>query len=150
MDLRIAIRRLLARPAHTALLVAIVGIGLLPALRGSRANIETTLRSSASAARSSFGRAPAALVVFEVAFSVVLLVGAALMGRTLANLEAIEPGFAPGGLIAMHVDLPTDRYPTVEARAAFFDAAIARLKGVTGVTDAALATGTPPGQGGFS
>ena len=138
--------------ASAVLLTLVTGvvIGLLPALRGSRANIEATLRSSAAAARSSFGRAPAALVVFEVAFSVVLLIGAALMGRTLANLEAIEPGFEPGDLIAMHVDLPTDRYPTAEARAAFFDAAIARVRGVQGVTDAALATGTPPGQGGFS
>jgi predicted permease len=125
-------------------------IGLLPALRGSRPNIEATLRSSAAAARSSFGRAPAALVVFEVAFSVVLLIGAALMARTLANLEAIEPGFEPSGLIAMHVDLPSDRYPTVEARAAFFEAAFERLAGVNGVSATALATGVPPSQGGFS
>ena len=66
-------------------------IGLLPALRGSKPNIESTLRASSSAARSSFGRVPSALVVFEVAFSVVLLVGAALMARTLANLRTIDP-----------------------------------------------------------
>jgi putative ABC transport system permease protein len=141
--------RIVAVAFGLTLLTGLV-IGLLPALRGSRPNIETTLRSSSSAARSSFGRAPAALLVFEVAFSVVLLIGAALMARTLANLHAIEPGFEPSGLIAMHVDLPTDRYPTVGSRAAFFEAAFERLKAVPGVTDVALATGTPSGQGGFS
>jgi predicted permease len=72
------------------------------------------------------------------------------MARTLANLHAIEPGFEPASVIAMNVDLPSDRYPTVEARAAFFQTAIERLRSVPGVTDAAVATGTPPGQGGFS
>jgi putative ABC transport system permease protein len=125
-------------------------IGLLPALRGSKPNIESTLRASSSAARSSFGRVPSALVVFEVAFSVVLLVGAALMARTLANLQAIDPGFEPSGLIALHVDLPTDRYASPESRAAFFDAVFDRLKGAPGVLDATMATGVPPSQGGFS
>jgi putative ABC transport system permease protein len=125
-------------------------IGLLPALRGSKPNIESTLRASSSSARSSFGRVPAALVVFEVAFSIVLLVGAALMARTMANLQAIDPGFEPSGLIALHVDLPTDRYRSLQARGAFFDELFQRLRGVPGVTGMALATGLPPGQGGFS
>jgi len=126
-----------------------LAIGLLPALRGSRENIETTLRATSTAVRSSYGRAPAALVVLEVAFSLVLLVGAALMARTLVNLEAIDPGFQPEGLIAMHVDLPSDRYPP-GTRGAFFDAVVERLRGVPGVTGAAVAMGLPPGQGGFS
>jgi putative ABC transport system permease protein len=138
--------------AAAVALTAITGIviGLLPAIRGSRGNIETTLRTSSSAVRSSYGRAPAALVVLEVAFSVVLLVGAALMARTLANLEAIDPGFEPDGLVAMQVNLPTDRYSGSAARTAFFDTLLDRLKAVPGIADAALAYGTPPGQGGFT
>jgi predicted permease len=134
------------------LLTAITGIviGLLPAIRGSRGNIETTLRASASAVRSSYGRAPAALVVIEVAFSVVLLVGAALMARTLVKLQAIDPGFQPEGLVALQVNLPSDRYPNAAARGAFFEAVIDRLTAVPGISGAALATGTPPRQGGFS
>jgi predicted permease len=131
-------------------LVTGLAIGLLPALRGSKSNVESTLRASSSAARSSFGRAPAALVVFEVAFSVMLLVGAALMARTMAKLQAIDPGFEPSGLIAMHVDLPSDRYSSPESRAAFFAAVFERLKAAPGVSDATMATGTPPSQGGFS
>ena len=133
-------------------MTAITGvvIGLLPAIRGSRANVETTLRASAAAVRSSYGRTPAALVVLEVAFSVVLLVGAALMARTLVNLHAIDPGFEPEGLVAMHVDLPTDRYPDVASRLAFFDEVFAKVGAIPGVTAAAAATGTPPRQGGFT
>lgn len=133
-------------------MTAITGvvIGVLPAIRGSRANVETTLRASAAAVRSSYGRTPAALVVVEVAFSVVLLVGAALMARTLVNLHAIDPGFEPEGLVAMHVDLPTDRYPDVAARLAFFDEVFAKVGSIPGVTAVAAATGTPPRQGGFT
>ena len=125
-------------------------VGLLPALRGSRGNLEMTLRGSSPAARASYGRAPSLLVVFEVAFSVVLLIGAALMARTMANLESIDPGFNADGLIGLHVDLPTDRYPDVVARGAFFDAVIERLKATPGILDVAVATGVPPSQGGFS
>ena len=72
-------------------------VGLLPAIRGSRGNLESTLRASAPAARGSYGRAPALLVILEVAFSMLLLLGAALMARTLVNLERIDPGFRPTG-----------------------------------------------------
>ena len=125
-------------------------VGLLPALRGSRGNLEMTLRGSSPAARSSYGRAPSLLVVFEVAFSVVLLIGAALMARTMANLESIEPGFKAEGLIGLHVDLPTDRYPDAVARGAFFDGVVERLKATPGILDVTVATGLPPSQGGFS
>ena len=122
-------------------------VGLLPALRGSRGNLEMTLRGSSPAARSSLGRAPSLLVVFEVAFSVVLLIGAALMARTMANLESIEPGFKAEGLIGLHVDLPTDRYSDAVARGAFFDGVVERLKATPGILDVTVATGLPPPRG---
>jgi len=127
-----------------------LAIGLLPALRGSAASVEATLRASSSAARSAYGLTPSALVVCEVAFSLILLIGAALMARTMTKLAAIEPGFDPAGLVTIHVDLPTDRYPGAASRAAFFDALFERLGGVAGVSDAAVASGMPPTQGGFS
>ena len=141
--------RVVAVAIGLTLLTGIV-VGLLPALRGSRGNLEMTLRGSSPAARASYGRAPSLLVVFEVAFSVVLLIGAALMARTMANLESIEPGFKAEGLIGLHVDLPTDRYPDVVARGAFFDAVIERLRATPGILDVTVATGVPPSQGGFS
>jgi predicted permease len=131
-------------------LVTGVLTGLLPAIRGSRPDLEATLRGTSAAARGSFGFAPGALVALEVSFSVVLLVGTALMARTLLNLEAITPGFEPAGLVSMHIDLPSDRYPSAAARAAFFETLFERLRSVPGISDATLAYGVPPEQGGFT
>src|SRR5690606_35596623 len=111
--------------AVAAVLTLITGMlfGILPALRGSRVNLETTLRRGSDAARLRQGYgAQAALVVVEVAFAVVLLVGAALMMRTLTNLNAIDAGFDPEGVVSFHVALPSDRYASRAARIGFFDA----------------------------
>ncbi|HTI38641.1 MAG TPA: ABC transporter permease [Vicinamibacterales bacterium] len=136
--------------ALAATLLTGVAIGLLPAWRGTRQAIDSCLRGGSRSAAAPFGRASALLIVIEVAFSLVLLTGAALMARTLVNLNAIDPGFDPEGLISMHVDLPSDRYPSVQARAAFFDDVAARLSHVPGVLDSAVSQGLPPGHGGFS
>ena len=134
-------------------LIIVTGIlfGLVPAWRGSRPNLETTLRGGGQAAgRGSYGRVPGLLVVAEVAFAVILLVGAALMARTLSNLHAIDPGFEPRGLVAMHVQLPTDRYPTRAARIEFFSAVSERLRVVPGITGVTVSQGTPPSLGGIT
>ncbi|HVL68940.1 MAG TPA: ABC transporter permease [Vicinamibacterales bacterium] len=142
--------RVLAVAAALTLVTGFI-FGLLPALRGSRPNLETTLRSGGQRpTRGAYGRLPAGLVVVEVAFAVVLLVGAALMTRTLVNLNAIDPGFRPDGLVAMHVALPSDRYPTTAARLAFFDTLDQKLRGIGPIRDVALSQGTPPSIGGIS
>jgi putative ABC transport system permease protein len=135
--------------AFAVTLVIGIAIGLLPAWRGSRQAIESGLRTSSRSTATPFGRASSVLIAVEVAFSLVLLTGAALMARTLLNLNAIAPGFEPDGVISMHVDLPSDRYPTQQARAAFFEDARGRLARVPGVLDSAVAGGLPPDQGGF-
>ena len=87
------------------------------------------------------------LVVAEVAFSLILLVGAALMIRTFGNLQAIDPGFEPGGLVAMEVSLPTDKYVGEGSRSAFFEAVRERLVATPGVADVAVAAGVFGGGG---
>ena len=125
--------------------------GLFPAFRGSRPNLETTLRAGGGGGgRGTYGRVPGALVVIEVAFAVILLVGAALMTRTLANLNAIDPGFEPEGLITMHVALPSDRYPGTAANVAFFETLSEKVRGIAGVTGVAVSGGAPPSIGGIS
>ena len=125
-----------------------LGVGLVPALRGSRAKPETILKNSAG--RVSTGRLPGALVALEVAFSLVLLAGAALMTRTLVKLQSIDPGFDPNGLVAMHLDLPSDRYGTPAAQHAFFDDVQRRLARIPGVTGSTVTGGVPPDLGGIS
>jgi putative ABC transport system permease protein len=142
--------RVLAVAAVLTLLTGLL-FGLLPAVRGSRVNLETTLRRGSDASgRGAYGRVPGALVVVEVAFAVVLLVGAALMIRTLAKLNAIDAGFEPEGVVSLHVALPSDRYPSHQARVAFFEAVADRLRGAGGITQVAVSQGAPPSIGGIS
>lgn len=125
--------------------------GLFPALQGSRPDLEHTLRASGTGGgRLAYGRLPAVLVIAEIAFAVVLLVGAALMTRTLANLNAIEPGFDPDGLVTMHVALPSHRYPTSNSRIEFFERVAEQLKGAPGVRHVAASVSAPPGIGGIT
>ena len=142
--------RVLAVAAGLTILTGFI-FGLLPAFRGSRPNLESTLRmAGGSGTRGSYGRIPGSLVVLEVAFAVILLVGAALMTRTLANLNAIDAGFEPDGLITMHIALPSDRYPTMTTNVAFFDSLTEKLRGVPGIRGAAVSQGAPPSIGGIS
>jgi predicted permease len=123
--------------------------GVVPALRGSAPNVEMILKSGSGGGR---GRTPdsrlsGALVVAEVAFSLILLVGSALMVRTFVNLHALEPGFNPEGVMAVSLSLPTDKYVGEGSQAAFLEALRERLRGVQGVSDVAVAAGVFGGAG---
>ena len=76
--------------------------GLLPALHGSRADLNTTLKRAADrrAPRSGMTRHASLLVVAEVALALILLVGSALLIRTSLALRGVDPGFDP----AQHPD----------------------------------------------
>ncbi len=83
----------------------------------------------------------AGLVVAEVALSIVLLAGAALMTRSLLKLEAIDIGLNPDGLLAMQLALPAPAYADAAVRDDFIARVVERLKthsNVTGVTAGAL------------
>jgi hypothetical protein len=96
--------RILAFAAGATALTA-AACGLVPALRASRPNLDAGLRGVKSGSGRSTGRMSGPLVVVEVAFSIVLLVGAALLIRTFTQLSAIEPGFDPDGVVTAHIDL---------------------------------------------
>jgi putative ABC transport system permease protein len=87
---------------------------LVPALRTLRVNLVESLRegsqqATAGAARQ---RLRGALVVAEVSLAVVLVVGAGLMGRSLAALGRVPLGFDPEGVLTMRLALPAARYDT--------------------------------------
>ena len=124
-----------------------VVFGLAPALRASRASFDWVLKSARGVGALPLSRFSSVLVVAEVAFSLILLVGAALMIRTFGNLQAIDPGFEPGGLVAMEVSLPTDKYVGEGSRSAFFEAVRERLVATPGVADVAVAAGVFGGGG---
>jgi predicted permease len=133
--------------AFTALVgfVTVILFGLPPAWLASRGAVSEVLkretRSSAGSVASR--RLRAALVISEVALAIVLLVGAALMMRSLVKLQGIDRGFDATGLIAMRVGLPRNGYADAYARDEFTAKLITRLRQLPGVT-AATAGGVPP------
>jgi len=73
------------------------------------------------------------LVIFEVALSVVLLLGAGLLLKSFLRLQAIDPGFRPDRMLTFTIDLSPPRYPDSRSQAAFFEQVIDRVKNLAGV-----------------
>jgi len=132
--------------AFTIALSVTTGVlfGLFPAVHASRPDLAGVLRESgAGAGRASIrrgvfgGGTRALLVVAQVALSIVLLIGAALLLRSFARLRSVDPGFDPSHLLSMRIALPPARYDSGTKRLAFFEdltRRVAVLPGVRGVT----------------
>lgn len=124
----------LAFAAAAAILAALL-FGVIPALRAARVDLARSLRDrgrSADARRSGFVRN--GIVVFEVALSLVLLVGAGLMVRSFLALRNVDPGFRPDHVLTFSVNLPANRYRTPVERSTFWTQLQERLSGLPGVT----------------
>lgn len=141
--------------AFTAGLSLLTGVlfGLMPALDASRANLQEAMKEGgrASGTKSS-GRVRAALVVAEVAGSLVLLVCAGLMMKSLVTMLSVDPGFRAENLLTMRVSLTPQRF-TNDAdgsqRAAFFGELLTRANNLPGVEGAAAVSNLPlSGDGG--
>ena len=97
--------------ALAAALATSVIFGLLPALHLSRQDLNDALKDGGKQQSAAVGRgAREVLIVAEVAISIVLLVGAGLLIRSLWQLQQVDPGFAADKVLAMEVALPTARY----------------------------------------
>ena len=123
--------------------------GLAPAWQGSFTDLTESLKDGARSVTG--GRRQAivsnGLVVAEVALSVMLLVGAALMMRTLVAMQDLDLGIRPERLMTMRVPLVETRYPDSDRRVAFFQALLGRLETAPGVRAAAVSSGVHPFAG---
>src|SRR5262249_52896283 len=84
-----------------------------------------------------------ALIVAEVALSMVLLVGSGLLLMSFVKLQRTPPGFEPRGVATAFVSVPVTRYPTNRQQAEFFAQVVERLRATPGVTGAAAVIGLP-------
>ena len=110
--------------------------GLAPALRATAAPATTMLGTrGATDGRERFA-VRRALVVVQVALSLVLVVGALLFGRSLRNLSTLDPGFRDEGILIVNLDLRRAAVP-VENRRALYNDIVTRLGAVPGVREAA-------------
>ena len=136
--------------AVTSICVGIV-FGLVPAWQATTADPHEALKASTGRATSGTGtgRLRGALVVSESALSLVLLVGAGLLLRTVANLLRTDAGFDPRRVVAAEIWLTGSRYDSTAAIAAFYDRLRERLEASPGIRSAAvIEAGIPLVRGG--
>ena len=133
--------------AFTLLLGVVTGIvfGVVPAISVIRGNTNSLLKDDAT--RGSAGRATgffrAALVVAEVAITLVLLVGAGLLIKSFANLQRVDPGFQSENVLTAQIALPASRYPQPEARRAFWQRLAEKAKQIPGASVVGLTSNVP-------
>jgi predicted permease len=116
-----------------ASLVTGILAGALPALRAGGSNVNETLKQGGRNDSAVGVRTRQALIVCEVALSVVLLAGATLMVQSLLALRHSDAGFNPRDVLTLRVSLPGTPYDTPDTIRAFFDAALERIRAVPGV-----------------
>jgi putative ABC transport system permease protein len=119
--------------------------GLLPAVYGSAATVNEQLKEAGRGGGTSVSRMRlrSAFVVVQVALSLVLLVGAALMARGVQTLFQMNFKFDPQAVTTFRVALPKSRYPTTEQRSEFFETLVNRLNDGSGIQSASVATQIP-------
>jgi putative ABC transport system permease protein len=132
----------------TVVVTALTSIifGLVPALHAASRDLANPLRetgrSLTGSRRQAFLRK--ALVVVEVALSLMLLVGAGLMIRTFFAVQDVELGFRTDRLLTMRIPLPEKRYPDAPRRIAFFNDLLKRVNTIPGVSGVGLNSGVHP------
>jgi predicted permease len=127
----------LAFTGGVSLLTAVL-FALVPAVRLTAVGLSPALKGHARGVQ--HGRSPLGklLVVAQVALSFPLLVGAGLFGRSLANLQALDVGYARDNVVVLTVDLPASGYETIDRQLSLTRALIQQMRLVPGVLGATV------------
>ncbi len=142
--------RALAVALGLALLTALV-LGLTSAMRGSDAGLQHDLRDSGRGQTSGLAgsRLRGALVVSQVALTLVLTAGAALLGKSFLQLLSVDPGFRPESAVAMSTSLPTAQNEEQRRRQLHFhEQLLERLRQIPGTVAAGGVNSLPITGGG--
>ncbi len=137
-----------------ALLISILTglmFGLAPALHSAKGALSSAIREGGrgSGYSTKTGRLRDVLIVSELAFAVILMVGAGLLLRTLRDLLQENPGFNPTQVVTANIQLPNpnesgaDPYLDVPHKAAFDRELLRRMKAIPGVELAAITSALP-------
>jgi putative ABC transport system permease protein len=128
-----------------AVLTALI-FGLAPALQASRRNLNDSLRDSGkgTSGGSSHASIRNAVIVFEVALSLTLLIGAGLLMRSFAALHDVKLGLRPDHILVARLPLPQDRYKSAAQVAGFFRPLLQHLNSLPGVVSATETSTLPP------
>jgi putative ABC transport system permease protein len=122
---------------------AAIAFGFVPSLMAARRDPLSGMKEDARGSTAGHTAARRWLVAIEVAFSVMLLAGAGLMFRTLAGLQAVDPGLNPDRVLTFRVTLPRGRFQEYPPRLQFFGRALDQLRALPGVTSASFISHLP-------
>lgn len=130
--------------AFTLLISIVTGIifGLMPALQSANIDLNDALKQSSTRATST-GRLRNALIVSEVALSIVLLVGAGLLIQTLFQLFRQYAVLEPEKVLTMRTVLPRDKYKEASQRNNYYQQVLERVERLPGVVSAGYVTSVP-------
>jgi putative ABC transport system permease protein len=112
--------------------------GLWPALRSSRVDLQTALKDVDPTAGTALRRRRGRLMIIEVALSLILVLGAALLLQSLRSLTRFDLGFRPQHVLTMKLALPGARYSRPEQATAFYDAVLDRVRVLPGMSYASV------------
>ena len=127
-----------------------LAFGLAPAVQAARSEPAAALKGGGP--RSGVGRgvqrARSALVVAEIALSLMLLVGSGLLLRSFARVTEVGVGFETAGIVSAQLGLPGSRYQDTQQRVQFYEALVERVRSLPGIVEAGAITFLPlAGQG---
>jgi predicted permease len=126
-----------------AILIVLLLTGLLPALRTSFGKISSALNQAGRGFSASNATMRQTIVVLEVATSVVLICGAALLLRSLSKLQQVNPGVQIDHIVTASIDLPSAAYSSPDKAVHFYETLVQRLQAIPGVERASVSQSIP-------
>jgi putative ABC transport system permease protein len=133
----------------TFVITVLTGVlfGLIPAWQTTKVDLNETLKEGGGkgVSESSGSRVRGALVVFEVALTLMLLIAAGLMIKSFASLLKTDLGFQTQNVLTFELELPNNNYPDNPKVASFYDNLVAKLKSLPGVQSVGGVTMLPLG-----
>jgi putative ABC transport system permease protein len=115
----------------------VLGAGLGPAFRTFKVSTPLQSRTRAGVGRQT-ARAHSTLVLVQVAGTVVLLVGAVLLLKSMWRVQQIDPGFRSDGVLTLRTPLPMPTYAMAARRAQFYSRVLSDVRALPGVRSAAM------------
>ncbi|MGH9730889.1 MAG: FtsX-like permease family protein, partial [Candidatus Acidiferrales bacterium] len=134
-----------------ATLLVAIGLGLFAAWRAGGADLSDALSSGSRGYSAGSQRTRSALVIGEIAATLVMLVGAGLLGRSFLRLISVSPGFSGENLLVLKFSLPQpqdeltppQRQAEIARQTQFLDNALQRVQAIPGVESAGVAGALP-------
>jgi len=134
--------RVLMFVVGTSILTGVLA-GALPALRAGRTDLNDALKEGGRSDGAIGIKTRRLLIVCEVALSLVLLMGAGVMLRSLVALRSVDAGFDPHDVLTLHITLPQTHYKTPAQISAFFATTLQRIRALPGVQAAGAVDDLP-------